>query len=103
MILLGQMIQSPQYNHKKQSHSTASRGTGNYPKSHNYLKILEPYLDNPSEEAISESIWTNEQCETIKLVTEEVTPTKTLNKTLKMNWTDQWEESFNIWKKLFVS
>lgn len=43
-----------------------------------YLKIMVPYQDNLSEEAISESI-------EIKLLNKEVTSAKALNKTLKMN------------------
>ena len=41
-------------------------------KNYTYLEILEPYLNNPSEETIFESNKIKEQHETMKLQNEEV-------------------------------
>ena len=64
------MSQSPQYNQSRQIQSSTSRGnafTGKLSKNYSYLKTLVPYLDNPSEEGISETIKITEQHQAIKL------------------------------------
>ena len=68
------MNQRLRYNQSRKSQSSASR-TWNYQNLENgqiYLKIPMPYLDNPSEEAISEHILIKEQHETPKLLNEEI-------------------------------
>ena len=54
-----------EYNQSRHRYSSASTGNA-------YLKILMPYLDNPSEEAITASSQIRKQHETIKLLNEEV-------------------------------
>ena len=53
------MNQNSQLNQSRQSQKNASRGSvftkKLYKNNYSYLKILIPYLDNPFEEAISES------------------------------------------------
>ena len=80
------MSQNPQYNQSRQGRSSENWGsifTRELSKNHFYLKILTPYLHNPSEEDKSESIYIKEQHETKKLLNKEVTSTKAPNKTLK--------------------
>ena len=100
------MSQSPQYNQSRQIQRSTSRGnafTRKLSKNYSYLKTLVPYLDNPSEEGISETIKITEQHQAIKLWNEEDTLAETPKKPWK--WTEQtsaWE-TFNInRKKLFV-
>ena len=71
--LIKWISQSPQYNQSRQSQS--SRGNvyeETAAKNKTYLKMLVPYLNNPSEETIFRSNKIKEQRESMKLQNNEV-------------------------------